>query len=281
MKHTLALFCLILSLAPGLTEGVTDTNVVATNSITSQLTAIKENVMAKAQAGKKAESDFTQEIKALDELFEKNRSQKTEELASVLSFKAMIYFSGLRNQEKGKAVLEQIKNDFPGTKSSENAGKALDSLREEAEAKKIFDSLVPGSTFPEISEKDLEGKPLSISDYKGKVLLVDFWATWCGPCRAELPSVKKVYDAYHAKGFDVLGISLDNDEEKLKAFLKDNEMPWRQYFDGQGWNNKIIGKYGIRGIPATFLLDGSGKIIEKDLRGDKLEKAVEKAIGKK
>jgi peroxiredoxin len=95
-----------------------------------------------------------------------------------------------------------------------------------------------------------------------------------------LPNVKKVYDAYHAKGFDVLGISLDSDEEKLKSFLKENEMPWRQYFDGQG-DKKISRKYGITRIPTTFLLDGNGKIIEKDLRGEKLEEAVEKAIGKK
>jgi thiol-disulfide isomerase/thioredoxin len=281
MKYILALLCLSATLAVVNAQEATDTNSVATNSITAQLTAIREKVMAKANQGKKAESDFAEELKALDDLYAKNRDQKTDELASVLGFKTLIYLRGLGDQEKGKAVLEQIKNDFPGTKSSENAAKALDSLREEAEAKKVFDALVIGATFPGFTEKDLDGKPLAISDYKGKVLLVDFWATWCGPCIAELPNVKKVYDAYRTKGFDVLGISLDNDEDKLKSFLKENEMPWRQYFDGQGWNNKLGRKYGIRGIPATFLLDGNGKIIDKNLRGEKLEQAVEKAVGKK
>jgi peroxiredoxin len=280
MRYILALLCLSASLACGIAQAPADANAVETNSITAQLDTIKEKVMAKAREGKKSESDFSQEIKALDELFEKNQSQKTDELASVLGFKALLYRSGLQNEEKGKAILEQIKNDFPGTKSSENAAKALEGLREQAEAQKIFDGLQAGITFPDFSEKDLDGKPLSIADYKGKVLLVDFWATWCGPCRAELPNVKKVYDAYHAKGFDVLGISLDSDEEKLKSFLKENEMPWRQYFDGQG-DKKISRKYGITRIPTTFLLDGNGKIIEKDLRGEKLEEAVEKAIGKK
>lgn len=122
-------------------------------------------------------------------------------------------------------------------------------------------------------------------DYKGKVVMLDFWATWCGPCRAELPNVKKVYDEFHAKGFEILGISLDSAEslEKLAKFTKDNDMPWPQICDGKAWDAELAGKYAVRGIPAAFLIDGSGKLtaIGNELRGDRLRPAVESALGGK
>ena len=111
-------------------------------------------------------------------------------------------------------------------------------------------------------------------------MLLDFWATWCGPCVQELPNVVKTYDKYHSQGFEVIGISLDRDRQKLAGFTKEKKMPWPQYFDGLVWENKLAVKYGINGIPATFLLDGQGKIIAKDLRGEALEQAVAKALGK-
>ena len=91
----------------------------------------------------------------------------------------------------------------------------------------------------------------------------------------------KAYEAHHAKGFEIIGISLDQDEKKLKAFIEEKKMTWAQYFDGKGWANKLAGKYGVNSIPATYLLDGEGKIIGKNLRGEALEKAVAKALEKK
>ena len=138
-----------------------------------------------------------------------------------------------------------------------------------------------GSTFPDFSETDVEGKPISISNYKGKIVLVDFWATWCGPCIGELPNVLKTYEKYHGKGFEIVGISLDSDKSKLTSFTKSKNMPWQQYFDGQGWKNKVGQKYGVRSIPATYLIDKEGKLLAKDLRGEALEQAVAKALGDK
>ena len=111
-------------------------------------------------------------------------------------------------------------------------------------------------------------------------MLIDFWATWCGPCRGELPHVIATYKKYHDQGFEIIGISLDQDQAKLTGFTKEMNMTWQQYFDGQGWQNKLAVKYGIESIPATFLLDGNGKIIGRDLRGDELTQAVAKALGK-
>ena len=127
-----------------------------------------------------------------------------------------------------------------------------------------------GSRLPDFSARDLRGRRISSADLRGKVVLIDFWATWCGPCVAELPNVLKAYEEYHPKGFEIIGISLDKSRDALTGFIKEKNMPWAQYFDGLGWNNKLGEQCGIHSIPATFLLDGEGKIIAKNLRGPAL-----------
>ena len=164
------------------------------------------------------------------------------------------------------------------TKSIRISQEAISSIQQHEEGRKIRRTLADGTKFPDFAEKDLQGNPLSVAKYKGKLVLVDFWATWCGPCVGELPSVIKAYNKHHADGFEIIGISLDMDEQKLKSFLKTKEIPWAQYFDGKGWQNKLAAKYGIQSVPATFLLDGDGKIIGQDLRGEALEEALAKAL---
>jgi thiol-disulfide isomerase/thioredoxin len=136
-----------------------------------------------------------------------------------------------------------------------------------------------GKTFPDFQVKDIEGKGLSVADYKGKVVLVDFWATWCAPCRSELPMLMDLYKKYQPKGFEIIGISLDEKEKTFKGFIKRAKMPWRHYYDGKGWRNKLARKYLVDALPATFLLDGEGKILAKDIRVDTLEAALKKALG--
>jgi peroxiredoxin len=129
--------------------------------------------------------------------------------------------------------------------------------------------------------KSIDGKTLSPAGYKGKVLLIDFWATWCGPCVAEMPNVKKVYAKFHPKGFEIVGISLDQSRDRLDQYIKTNEIVWPQYFDGKWWNNDVAVRYGIKSIPATILVDRTGKIRYKSLRGKQLEAAVEKLLAEK
>ena len=134
-----------------------------------------------------------------------------------------------------------------------------------------------------IDGETIEGEKLDWDQYKGKVLLIDFWATWCGPCIQELPNVKKNYKLYHERGFDVLGISLDDDVKKLKRFVEAQEIPWNNLIspdeDARGWNNPIAKYYGISGIPATVLVDKTGKVVALDVRGPELGRWLKKLIG--
>jgi thiol-disulfide isomerase/thioredoxin len=240
----------------------------------SDLKDLVGKINTKLQADKKTEADLKDELKEFDTLLAKYKDEKTDDVAQILYMKAMLFERVLKQEAKSAELMAQLKRDFPNSKQ-------VKMVARQEEANKLQGNLVEGKKFPEFTEKDLAGKPLSVANYKGKVLLLDFWATWCGPCVGELPNVLKTYQKHHAEGFEIIGISLDDDEKKLLAFIKSKNIPWPQYFDGKGWENKLAQKYGIQSIPATFLLDGEGKIIAKDARGESLEEAVAKAVAKK
>ena len=246
----------------------------------ADLQVLVGKVQNKISEGKKTEQDLADELKEFDTLLARHKDEKTDDVAQILLMKAMLYIQIFENPEKGMALITQLKKDFPETSPASKADDMLASLKQQASAKKIQRGMAVGAKFPDFQEQDLDGKPLSVANYKGKVVLVDFWATWCGPCVAELPNVLQTYEKYHSKGFEIVGISLDSDKARLTNFLAQRKMTWRQYFDGKGWQNKLAGKYGVNSIPATYLLDGEGTIIAKDLRGEALETEVAKALEK-
>lgn len=142
----------------------------------------------------------------------------------------------------------------------------------------VIKQLAVGGDPISFSVKDLDGNPLSIEKFKGKVVLLDFWATWCKPCIVEMPNVKRIYDMYQKEGFEIIGISLDSKRTALESYIKKNDIKWPQFFDGAAWNNEIATKYKVRSIPATFLLDRKGKIRFKSVRGSQLARAVEQLV---
>jgi thiol-disulfide isomerase/thioredoxin len=158
--------------------------------------------------------------------------------------------------------------DYPAEKMNKAVEGKIKSIKATADLK----------TKPlELKFTAVDGREVDVSKLQGKVVLIDFWATWCGPCVAELPNVLKAYKELHPKGFEIVGISLDSDKAKLEGFVKEKGMEWPQFFDGRGWQNEISSKYGINSIPAMWLLNKKGMVVSTNARGT-LEETVTKLL---
>jgi thiol-disulfide isomerase/thioredoxin/outer membrane lipoprotein-sorting protein len=140
------------------------------------------------------------------------------------------------------------------------------------------ENLKAGSTPPTLETTDTQGNALKLEEFKGKVVLLDFWATWCGPCKEELPHVKAAYEKYHDKGFEIVGISFDEERKELDDFTVENGMTWRQVFDGKMFDSEANRDFKVKAIPFTLLIGRDGKIAAVNPRTLFLEPAIEKAL---
>jgi thiol-disulfide isomerase/thioredoxin len=143
----------------------------------------------------------------------------------------------------------------------------------------VLQRSINGTPMLDFTQNNTEGQPVRFADFSGKYVFVDFWASWCGPCRAENPNVLQAYNKYKNKNFTVVGVSLDDNGEKWKKAIKDDNMPWTQLSDLKGWKNEVSTYYGIMGIPSSLLIDPQGKIIARNLRGTSLNQKLADLFG--
>ena len=161
------------------------------------------------------------------------------------------------------------------------AGKELGEMIEKANTPPVAKANVEvGATAPDFTAATPEGKKLSLKESMGKVTIIDFWASWCKPCRMENPNVVAMYNELHAKGLNIIGVSLDKEEGKWKEAIAADKLTWNHVSNLKFWEEPIAVQYGVQSIPATFILDENGKIVAKDLRGEELKAKVTELLAK-
>ncbi|HEX8376282.1 MAG TPA: TlpA disulfide reductase family protein [Pedobacter sp.] len=166
------------------------------------------------------------------------------------------------------AYANSIRGKFANTKAVQEFLTKMDKLN----------SLSVGKVAPDFEMASVDGKSLKLSQFRGQYVLLDFWASWCGPCREENPNVVKQYNAFKNKGFTVLGVSLDNNRDLWLKAIKDDNLTWNHVSELKQWDSNIVKQYSIEGIPMSFLLDKEGKIIGKNLHGQQLEEILTRTL---
>ncbi len=199
-------------------------------------------------------------FKSVDARFRKRVAQRREKQIQFAkdnpdSFFALVALTDAAGSKMDVAKIEPIYNAITENIRATGLGKNMAKRIQAAHA------IVVGDLAPSFTLNDVNGKPISLADLKGKVVLIDFWASWCEPCRAESPNLKTQYELYKNKGFEILSISVDTDRKSWLKAIADDGLPWLQASDLKGFNSETVKLYGIGGVPSFFLIDRDGKII--------------------
>lgn len=212
---------------------------------------------------------------AIDQLndYLKNFIQTTPN--ATLGVLALGWASGSFQPEQMQNSLKDLKARFPGNaflaEMEKNSQQPPDQQSSGGES-------WVGKTVPDLVMPDPNGKQISISSFKGKFLLIDFWASWCGPCRMENPNVVKAYKEFKDKNFTILGVSLDKDKDSWKKAIKQDNLSWTHMSDLKYWNSQAVETFGFQGIPFNVLVDPSGKVIAESLRGEDLDAKLKQVL---
>ena len=184
------------------------------------------------------------------------RSLKPDEVPTVRSFIALLPDS-IRSRASIKAFEQQLDN--------------METFNE---------AVAIGKQAPDFTQNDTAGHPVTLSSFKGKYVLLDFWASWCGPCREENPTVVEAWHKYHDKGLEILGVSLDQKEQSWKDAIRQDHLTWTHVSDLKFWQNALVKAYGVQSVPQNFLIDPNGRIIARGLRGEELDKKLGEILGR-
>jgi peroxiredoxin len=240
----------------------------------------------------KEEKSKIEELQAAAKMGFKNKAENLNSEVVVITKKIReIKLQFLKDNPKtfiAPIVIQSMLNSVPASELDELVNRmdpsvsAVPQMTEIRSKLDVLKRVEPGQKAPDFTMEDVSGKPVSLSSVIGsRLLLIDFWAGWCGPCRAENPNIVKVYKDYHSKGFDILGVSLDRNIDEWKKAIDYDGLKWTQVSDLQFWNNKAAKLYCVSSIPANFLLDEKGVIIARNLRGEALRNKVAEILGEK
>ncbi len=229
----------------------------------------REGLYTKAQMALREPHPLNSE-KPLPAIEEFAKAAPKDQRVAMLLYQACM---SLRDRAKKEAIEDRIVKDFPDAYPA----LAIKGLRKQRAA--------IGKPFDLEFTEAIKGETVSIKGLKGKVVVLDFWATWCGPCVAEMPTMKKLYAEYKDKGVEFIGVSLDQPKDqggldKLKKFVAENEIAWPQYYQGDGWNSEFSKNWGINAIPCVFIVDADGKLFSTEARG-KLETLIPELLAKR
>lgn len=251
-----------------------------------ELQAANEEFYRRQNAGQSQDSlqQFAMQIQMAGQAFE--NTLKSRVTGSKEPFVSLYYVSFLpmnKYPKENGEVIKLMEKNYPNsdyTKEMKSAYAQIEMQMKAAEMKQKAESATAiGSTAIDLDYPSPSGKNIKLSSLRGKVVLVDFWASWCGPCRRENPSVVAAYNKYKGKGFTVYSVSLDQDKARWVSAIAQDGLLWENHVsDLKGWSAEPAAKYGVQSIPAQFLLDKDGKIIAKNLRGEELDRKLEEIL---
>lgn len=222
------------------------------------------------------------------DFYERTKSFAQEHSASPVAITAVSRLDINKEMDLFKKVRDELRKVMPKSNVYKQFRDQVASvemqqtqLKMQQEAEERKNSMLPfGSVAPEIRQQTPDGGTFALSDLRGQYVLIDFWASWCRPCRYENPNVKRIYERFHKKGFEILGVSLDKDLAAWKKAIQDDGLPWKHVSDLGYWNNAAAQEYGANSIPYTVLVDKEGKILAKGMRANELEPKLEEIFGK-